>query len=80
MKELLAQKGFCWPSPGWPEHALQRGASFATAGGTASPTYDSLESVQRGFVLLAWEHLVVLVLPPLASPQPAEASQSAEFR
>lgn len=77
----LAQKGFCWPSSGWPEHALERGASLAMAEGTASPTYSSLKRKQRGFccprqLLLVWKHLVLLVLPSLASPQTAEGLQS----
>lgn len=50
VKELLAQKGFCWSSTAWPEHTLERGASFAMAGGTVSPTYSSLKSKLRGFV------------------------------
>lgn len=74
VKELLAQKGFCWSSTGWPEHALERGVSFATAGETASPTHSSLKSKQRAFccprqLLLVWKHLVLLVpsfLPLLA--------------
>lgn len=74
VEELLAQKGFCWPSTGWPEHALQRRVSFAMAKGTASPMYSSLESKQRGFcrprqLLLVWRHLVLLLLPSLARRQ-----------
>lgn len=82
VEELLAQKGFCWPSTGWPEHALQRRVSFAMAKGTASPMYSSLESKQRGFcrprqLLLVWRHLVLLLLPSLASPQTAEGRAEA---
>lgn len=85
MKELLAHKSFCWSSRGWPEHALERGVSSATAGETASPTHCSLKSKQRGFccprqLLPAWKHLVLLALPSLASPQTAEVSQSSELR
>lgn len=85
MKELLAQKSFCWPSRGQPEHGLERGVSSAMAGGTASPTHCSLKSKQRGFccprqLLPVWKHLVLLALPSLASPQTAEVSQSSEFR
>lgn len=85
LKELLAQKDFCWPSTGWPEHALGRGASFAMAEGTASPTYSSLKGKQRGFCcprkpLLVWKHFVLLVLPSLGSPQTAEVSQSSGLK
>lgn len=83
-RSFLHRKAFVGP-PQAGQNMHWRGASFAMAEGTASPTYSSLKSKQRGFccprqLLLVWKHLVLLVLPSLASPQTAEVSQSSEFK